>query len=328
MKDAKRWLPGALISITAIAAILYFVDLQRLWEAIQSANYGLLAISVAMGVVWLAMRAVVWRTILQEKASYRDSFLTICEGYFLNNIMPFRLGEIGRAFLLARKSELNFMEVFPTIVIERALDLVFSAAILLSAIPFVVKTSGAETISVIIGVVVVLGLIVLYILARNSAWTIHQVERFPALHKVAAPFLAGLSSLTDGRRFLLILVLMAINWLWAIFQFFLTIKAFFPAAAFPWALFGIGAAAFGGAVPSAPGAVGTYEAALGGALTLVSSDEARSVAVAITAHLFNYLITGALGIYALSTEGETLSSIYRQLRRRQEEKPVEIDPQP
>ena len=27
MKDAKRWLPGALISILLIAAILYFVDL-------------------------------------------------------------------------------------------------------------------------------------------------------------------------------------------------------------------------------------------------------------------------------------------------------------
>jgi uncharacterized membrane protein YbhN (UPF0104 family) len=139
----------------------------------------------------------------------------------------------------------------------------------------------------------------------------------PWLEKAGAhflhPFFDGLSILTDGWRFLRTLGLMALNWTWAIFQFYITIRAFFPAAQLPWALFGLGAAAFGGAIPSAPGAVGTYEAALGGALTLVTSDEARSVAVAITAHLLNYILMVLLGIYALSTEGETLSGIYQQL---------------
>ena len=40
MKDAKRWLPGALISILLIAAILYFVDLRAMLDAIRNANYG------------------------------------------------------------------------------------------------------------------------------------------------------------------------------------------------------------------------------------------------------------------------------------------------
>jgi uncharacterized membrane protein YbhN (UPF0104 family) len=317
MKDAKRWLPGVIISILLIAAILYFVDLKRLVEAIRNANYWLLALSVVMGVIWLGIRTVTWRTILQEKASLKDTFLVLCEGYFLNNVLPFRLGEIGRAFLLGRRANLSFMEVLPTIILERAFDLAFSAAILLSALPFVINASGAEGISVIVGIVVLIGLLFLYILARNRDRAIRQLHRLPWLEKVGGhvfpPFFDGLSILTDGWRFLRTLGLMAFNWSWAIIQFYITIKAFFPAAPLPWALFGLGAAAFGGAVPSAPGAVGTYEAALGGALTLVSSDEARSVAVAITAHLLNYIVTLALGIYALSTEGETLSGLYREL---------------
>ncbi len=330
MKDIKHWLPGALISIIAIAAILYFVDLNRLVEAIRNANYWLLGLSVAMGIIWMFIRTVTWRTILQEKASLKDTFLVLCEGYFLNNILPFRLGEIGRAFLLGRRANLKFMEVLPTIVLERAFDLAFSAAILLSALPFVINASGAENISIAVGILVVIGLLTLYILARNRDWAIKQLHRLPWLEKAGGqflpPFFDGLAILTDGWRFLRTLGLMAFNWFWAIIQFYITLKAFFPAAQLPWALFGLGAAAFGGAVPSAPGAVGTYEAALGAALTLVTSDEARSVAVAITAHLLNYLVTLLLGIYALSTEGQTLSSMYQQLMNlRSKEKTVEDD---
>ncbi len=320
MKDIKRWLPGVIISLLAIAAILYFVDFERLVEAIRQADYLLLSISFLVGVSWLMLRALVWRTILQEKAPYSMTFWTTSEGYLLNNVLPFRLGEIGRAFLLSRKAKLRFAEVLPSIVLERALDLIFSAVILLSAIPFVVKTSGAEKISLVLGGMVLLGFTFLYVLANNREWALKQARFVPALGRMAEPFLDGLSILTDGRRFLLTISLMAVNWAWAVVQFFIVIKAFFPEAEFPWALFAMGAAAFGGAVPSAPGAVGTYEAALGGALNLVTSDGARSLAVAITIHLFNYIISGIFGTYALSTEGQTLSGVYRQLMRIREEK--------
>ena len=39
MKDIKRWLPGAIVSILLIAAILYFVDLRAMVDAIRNANY-------------------------------------------------------------------------------------------------------------------------------------------------------------------------------------------------------------------------------------------------------------------------------------------------
>src|SRR5512141_2971537 len=141
-KSAGRWLPGVIISVIAIILIIKFVDFGRLVQAIRTANYWLLLAFVAISLVWLATRGLVWRILLRNKASYRDSFFTICEGYLLNNFLPFRLGELGRAFLLGRKAHLDFMEVLPTILIERAVDLAFSAVILLAAIPFVV---GAET---------------------------------------------------------------------------------------------------------------------------------------------------------------------------------------
>lgn len=326
-KSVRGWLPGVIISLIAILLIINFVDLHRLVQAVRTADYWYLLAGLAISWSWLAVRGIVWRTLLQNKASYKNIFLTLCEGYLLNNFLPFRLGELGRAFLLGRKANLSFMQVLPSIVIERVLDLAFSAAILLSTVPFVVGASGAGRIAVVMGALVVLGLVTLYGLARKREWALgwfnRLTARWPKLQRQGdaflAPFFSGLAVLTDGWLFVRVLLWMTLNWGVGVFQFFLMVRAFFPHAPLLWALFGIAAAAFGGAIPSAPGAVGTYEAALGGALTLLSHDQSASLAVAIVAHLFNYLITGLLGAYALSMEGETLMGIYRRLRHRQVE---------
>jgi uncharacterized protein (TIRG00374 family) len=321
MKNAKRWLPGALVSILLIVVILYFVDLGAMLDAIRTANYGILGIALVLGFIWMAARAIVWRTLLRDRASYMDVLWTVGEGYVLNNFLPFRLGEIGRAFLLSRKSDLQFMEILPTIVIERTMDLGFSAIILLAALPFVVQTEGAGQIGIIVGVIVFIGFIFLYILARNNRWALdffHKLStRWPALQRFGGnflePFFAGLSVLTDGWLFVRFLFWMTVNWGIAIISYYLLIRAFFPQAQLVWGMFGLGAAAFGGAVPSLPGAVGTFEGAFGGAITLLTGDQSTALAVALTGRLYNYINSGVIGGIGLLREGQTLSGVYQQL---------------
>jgi uncharacterized membrane protein YbhN (UPF0104 family) len=126
-------------------------------------------------------------------------------------------------------------------------------------------------------------------------------------------FLVGLGALTDGWLFARFLFWMTFNWGIAIVNYYLIIRAFFPQALLTWGMFGLGAAAFGGAVPSLPGAVGTFEGAFGGALTLLTGDQSTSLAVALTSRFLNYLTSVALGGYALAREGQTVSGIYQQL---------------
>ncbi|MEW6241985.1 MAG: hypothetical protein AB1564_14370, partial [Chloroflexota bacterium] len=78
-------------------------------------------------------------------------------------------------------------------------------------------------------------------------------------------------------------------------------------------LFGLGAAAFGGAIPSLPGAVGTFEGAIAAALTLLTGNQSASLAVALTARFYNYLNSGVIGGIGLAREGETLGHVYREL---------------
>jgi hypothetical protein len=321
LNNAKRWLPGALVSILLISAILYFVDLSQVVNAIRSANYGLLAIATVLSFAWMFVRGVVWRTLLRDRPSYRDTMLALSEGYLLNNFLPFRLGEIGRAFILSRRSGMSFSEILPTVVIERAVDLFFTALIFLGALPFVVGAEGAGRIAVVVGAVIVLGLVFLYVLARNRQPALdlfHRLSaRWPTLQRhgggLLESFLVGLAVLTDGWLFARFLFWMALNWALAIVNYTVIMLAFFPQTQVVWGMFGLGAAAFGGAIPSLPGAVGTFDGAIAGSLTLLTGDQSTSLAVALMARFFNYLTSIVLGGYGLSREGQTISGMYQQL---------------
>jgi uncharacterized membrane protein YbhN (UPF0104 family) len=166
----------------------------------------------------------------------------------------------------------------------------------------------------------------MYLVARNHVWALGIYEKISQRWTMMQRFdnlvkslFEGLAILTDGWLFLRVLVFMVINWAIAIVQFLVILLAFFPAAQTVWAMFGLGAAAFGGAIPALPGGVGTFEGFLGGAVALVTGDpdnpvvKANAFASALVAHMLNYLISGVVGIYALSREGKTLSSVYQEL---------------
>jgi uncharacterized protein (TIRG00374 family) len=321
MKDIKRLIPGALVSIALIAAILYLVDIQTTWNAIRHANYRILAGSVVLSFLWMFVRAKVWQTLLRDKPKYLDVLFSAGEGYLLNNFLPFRLGELGRGFLLSRKSELTFSEILPTIIIERVVDLAFSAAILLAALPYVADSQGSQKIGYVVGGVVVFGLVMMYVLARNNQWaldTFHKLSaRWPVLNKFGGSFLEsfldGLGVLTDGWLFIRFLLWMTFNWLIALVAYYLIVLAFFPQAQTVWTLFILGAAAFGGAIPALPGGVGTFEGAVSAALFVFTHDQSTALAAALTMRLYNYLNSGVIGGIGLMREGQTLSGVYQQL---------------
>ena len=206
--------------------------------------------------------------------------------------------------------------------IERAVDLAFSAAVLLISLPFMVGAEGAGQIGVIVSVVVVLGLVALYLLARNRQWALELFnklsQRWPVLQRVGggliASFLEGLAVLTDGWLFARFLFWMTVNWAISIFSYYLLMIAFFPDTQVIWAFFGLGVAAFGNAIPSLAGAIGTFEGAFAGALTLLTGDQSTAFAAALAGRVYLYISSLTVGFIGLASEGETLSGVYQQLK--------------
>jgi uncharacterized protein (TIRG00374 family) len=323
----KRILPGLIVSVAALAIVFSLLDLRKFGQAVRQADLRFLLAGVFSEVLWLLVRGFVWRTLLQNKASYRDTFISISEGYLLNNILPFRLGEIGRAFLLGRKAHLDFWQVIPSILIERALDLAIAVGLFLTTLPFVIGISWAKQAAIGTGIIVLIGLVVIYIMARNRqrvlAWIDQVGERWSFVKKLAGhrvvAFFDGLGIITDGRLFLRALGWESLNWLVSILQYYIFLRAFFQAPSLLWVLFALGVGALGIAAPSSPGAIGVFEAVLVGALVVFGVNASPATAFALSVHISAYIVTGVIGGYGLYKDGESLSSLYTRLGKMKSE---------
>ena len=133
----RRWLPGLVISAIAILLLIRFSNWQGVIEVLTLMDLNWFAAAIIFYLLGMVMRALSWKTLLQNKASYGRVFLTLNEGYLLNNIFPFRLGELGRAVLLSQATGLSAFFVLSTISIERAYDVAIAAGLLLATLPFV-----------------------------------------------------------------------------------------------------------------------------------------------------------------------------------------------
>jgi uncharacterized protein (TIRG00374 family) len=302
---------------------MYIVDWREVLSALSQAEYKYLLFGIPVYLLAYCFRALAWQALLEGEVSFGRVFLTMHAGYLLNNLLPFRLGELGRAFLLGRTG-LGFWRVFSTILIERAFDMILAAGLFLGSMSFVLGSPKSGDSSYVIGGIVIFGLIILYLLARYQEWAILQygklanrwtlLARF-GIHRVQA-FFNGLSTLVQFSRFIRVFIWMVTSWgLAVVYQYYLLL-AFEPSAQFLWAVFGLATASMGVALPSSPSYVGVFEAAWVGALALFQVSTSIALAYAITAHVIHILVSCVFGITALAREGETLNQLYAEISNR------------
>lgn len=322
-KDYTSLLIGAGISAAALGAVLYFADLGKLASALRTADYRMILLGVGTTFGWLIARSYLWQALLRKKARVGELFWIVNSGYLLNNLLPFRLGEFGRAYLLTRKTTVKFWEAVSSIFIERILDLTFAAGLLLLLLPFVVGAerqgmAAAGTIAVVL-----LIFVILYWMARHpqiiEKWFDRLASRWRWLDRIGGQAvssgLQGLAVLTEPGMFFSAIGWAMVNWLVALVQYYVLLRAFFPEGELLWSSFTLVVAALGIAAPSSPGAVGVYEAAVVGALSLLGQDVSSALAMAFTSHLLQIVITGVLGAVALARDGQSLSDLYHKVGR-------------
>ncbi len=319
----KRLLPGLLISVGALAILLTRVNVGEIKDEIIKANFRYLPLVILIFLGTVTTRSIAWRTILQEKISVKKAFFIENEGYLLNNVLPFRLGELGRAFLLGQTTSLSFWEVLSTIMVERIFDVAIMASLLLSTLPYVIGADWALQGAIAAGVLVVVGFGLLYLMARDQKWVINLFTRltkpWPRLTEFGQEkldsFLSGLAVLRDFNRFGRVLFWMLITWGLNVAWYVILLSAFVPEAKLLWGVFAVSVVSLGVAIPSTPAYIGVYEAVQVGALTLFGIEEPTALAYAIVAHLIYVIITAFFGIIGLVQDGLSIMDIYRGIRQ-------------
>lgn len=262
-------------------------------------------VSTALFAVALTGRAAASRELVDGRTGLGGAFAALNIGYLANNLLPLRAGEAVRSLVLGRKTGLGLIGGATAVAAERLLDLIFAATILLAGLsavgveaPWVPAAAAAA--------VAATGVTALILIARRrhgvAAWIEPRVARWPRIAGLLPKLVAALDGLAQPRRLVRATLILGSSWALGVIVFWIAMRAFIPGAPLSWTAFGLGAMAFGIALPSSPGAIGVYEAMWVGALALCGADPASSLAYAIAVHTMTFSFTTLCGLIALIRE--------------------------
>jgi len=332
-RKISRWLPGVLLSLAAAVILVFVTDWNEVGQAFRQIKLTSLLIGMGLTVVFLLVRAAAWRELLDGRCRFWQSFRIVNEGYLLNNIFIHRSGEVARAIFMGQAGGMGFTRALSSIVLERVFDLIFAAGIFLLCLPLVVGASWAKTAGIITLMIVILGLIVLFLIAQNRTSVENWLGKITIKRKIwnslikpqLSALLDGLAVLTRPRRFLFGAGLILLSWLIAFGYHFVLLKALVPTAPIWWAVFTDTSLAMGIALPSAPAALGVYEATIVGALVLLGIPASTGIglAFAITLHAMQFVITAIFGLIGLAQDGRSLAELGRLFERKEDEQSQE-----
>jgi glycosyltransferase 2 family protein len=135
--------------VIVIALLIYVaqktnIDPQQTWATIRSANLVFFLAAFLVYYLSFPIRALRWRLLLGNVGFNKANgiqlphFLKLVEiiyiSFFANVVVPARLGEIYRAYLLRQETGLSATRTFGTVLAERLLDLIVLVLLMITAI--------------------------------------------------------------------------------------------------------------------------------------------------------------------------------------------------
>lgn len=318
-----------LVTVLLVALFLRHANLSMVARELRHADLSYVLVSFLATVATFVFRAWRWQYLLAPigHAGFGNAFRTTIIGFGANGLLPGRVGEVLRPYLLARREGFDPAATFATIVLERALDLIvllllFALSVTLFEPGFSVK--DGQTLravhfgAAVAGAAAAAGLLVAFLVAghgeRVSAWSVALTRWMPVrlgnlLVKLAGAFAQGFAVLRTPRALLPAFGWSVAVWLsiavttWSMAQAFtLGLR---PAGTFAVLMF----LAVGVAVPT-PGAVGAFHEAVRLAMvTLFGADNDVSVAMAVALHAMAFLPVTAAGIFLMAREGLSLARV-------------------
>jgi uncharacterized protein (TIRG00374 family) len=335
---AKGKILGILITLVCLGLAFYRVDYDGLFSALARANYLLLLPALLLWLVGYLTRTVRWRVILggAGPGSLFELFGVLMVGFATNNLLPARLGEVARAYLMRQRTGMRKTFVLASIFLERLFDGLALVAVIM-VLSSLVRLPGwgreVELASMALFVGAAGGVaILLYrheLAARIVGLAARQLPRRFASFATSAfgSFIHGLSSMRRPNvvvsTSLLSLVVWTIEWaayysVASAFDLGLSSMDLAAACAFLLVVVNLGIM-----LPAAPGYVGTFQFFAVSSLAVWGIPKEPALAVAIVAHLAQYILVTAIGLAFFGREHVSLRSMSLVTRDS-----GEIEPQP
>ncbi len=329
-KRIQFWV-GLIVSAACLLAVFFFVNPAEIWTALSGTRFDLWAVAASSLVVFMLLRAVRWRFMLNynlsetEKVSYATVFHIQNIGYLLTNILPFRLGDIARAVLIGNVPPITISRGFSTMVAERVFDLLFFVILFPFALSTVTEISDEIRYLIrIAGILAILATLVLVGAANQRKLTLRVANKL--LDRISLvdseawlgridDLLLGLGVLTNLKDGLILVFLSIIVWIPIISGYYVGMVAVNLDPTIVEALLVVCIAAFSVTAPSSPGQIGVFEASVTFAISgILGMSAAAAASFALLYHAVNYIVIGALGVLGIIRTGETFGSVIASTR--------------
>jgi uncharacterized protein (TIRG00374 family) len=313
------------IAILTIGLLWLFfrnVDIAEAWRAVTHAHVGYITAAVGVMFVVYSLRAQRWLILLRPLGPVRWStaFRTTVIGFTVIFLLPGRLGEILRPYLLARREGLNAASTFATVIVERLLDVVtvsllFAGAVLLSGLDVGERVKAA-------GIVAAAGsataLAILCVLAghpeRLGKFAGRLSRKLPAkvadaVARIVQRFTEGLVVLRSPGRLAIAGIWSVAVWVTIGLSIWLTSRAFDLTLSAIGTFIVVGYLAVGVSVPT-PGGVGGFEVLYKEAVTtFFGANPDVGAAAALVLHAVSFVPVTIFGLVLMWREGLTLGGL-------------------
>ncbi|KMY68537.1 hypothetical protein AAU61_02460 [Desulfocarbo indianensis] len=321
---------GLAVSLACLAWVLRELDFGLLWRTIKEVNpLYFLGVNLFLAVsFWL--RALRWRIILEPLGETGLANLTWAAviGLGANNVLPARLGELVRAYALARLERLPASSVLATILVERILDGMALLMFLFLALLMVDPQAKAGAFSVGYLRAAGYGLLAVYLIALAAAaalwrwpgvsmrlvsgWLARLSPRLGQKARGAMEsFHQGLAMLGRGSALPAAVSLSILLWLAYLAAYWL----FLPAAGLPFSLtlaaMALAGGSLGSAVPAGPGYIGAFQLGVTWALMMAGAGEQEALAYSLLFWAAQYFPLTGTALYLMWKKGMSLGGLQR-----------------
>ena len=293
-----RVLLGLGLSLLFLVLLARVIDVPALGAILAHFDGRLIPLAIGLHFLGVWLRSVRWGLLLPARPGQGALFRVSVIGFAVNNLVPVRIGDVARTYLLARWCGTPYGTTVASLVVERILDGLTLALLLLLGLLIVPAPAYllgfALLASAGFGVCIAVTILAAWRPATLLWLSATVGRRLPPrlgdrVQRLSRSFAHGLSPLQHWSAWPWLLGVSALAWIGQ-FALFYVLMLGFPLPATPGlALLGGAVANFATLVPSSPGFVGTFDAALSKVLVDTSGigfDVAAAYALVVHSVLF------------------------------------------
>lgn len=328
--DVKFW-AGMGVSLFFMFLLFRKLDFHQLAQSLTEMDPYFIAAAILFTFASYFCRALRWRYLLipVKTCGIRNLYSTTVIGYMANNILPARLGEFIRAYLLAEKEQVPSAPVFATLVIDRLFDgfaLMIMLLITLFAMDFpaadmqgvvsAMRTAGIFTFAAYLAIIAFIVFLKLRTVRALGLLAV-ILKPFPAV--IAEKLIPLLGSFISGIQFsrkmthgAWVLISTLFIWIFALIPIDLVFQSSHISLPFNASIFIMVLLVFAVMVPASPGYIGTYHYACYKGLSVFHIAGGKAMGLALVMHAISFFPVIIVGLYYLWRDKISLSTARRQ----------------